>query len=63
MRPARLRSCTREHAAPPRGPLTARAGLRRSAYFGCGTTRRYGFSVLNPCGNFFLASSSDTAGE
>src|SRR2546428_4298248 len=33
---------------------------RRAVYFGCATVRRYGFSVLNPCGNFFLASSSDT---
>src|SRR5712691_3689697 len=30
------------------------------AYFGCATVRRYGFSVLKPCGYFFLASSSDT---
>src|SRR5207237_72635 len=29
-------------------------------YFGCATTRKYGFSVLNPCGYFFFASSSDT---
>src|SRR2546425_5665598 len=33
---------------------------RRAVYFGCATVRRYGFSVLNPCGYFFLASSSDT---
>src|SRR5215470_20139662 len=33
---------------------------RRATYFGCATVRRYGFSVLNPCGYFFLASSSDT---
>src|SRR5262249_554016 len=33
---------------------------RRPVYFGCATVRRYGFSVLNPCGYFFLASSSDT---
>src|SRR5437773_5941084 len=38
-------------------PLTDR---RRAVYFGCATVRRYGFSVLNPCGYFFLASSSDT---
>src|SRR2546425_9475699 len=30
------------------------------AYFGCATVRRYGFTVLKPCGYFFLASSSDT---
>lgn len=29
---------------------------------GCGTTRRYGFSVVQPAGYFFFASSSDTAG-
>ena len=29
---------------------------------GCGVTRRYGFFVVNPFGNFFFASSSDTAG-
>ena len=44
-----------------------RAELKRraapaSAYFGCDTTRRYGFSVLKPCGYFFLASSSETEG-
>src|SRR2546430_17238700 len=38
-------------------PLTDR---RRAAYFGWATVRRYGLSVLNPCGYFFLASSSDT---
>src|SRR4026207_2095133 len=27
---------------------------------GCETTRRYGLSVLKPCGYFFLASSSET---
>src|SRR6267154_2678934 len=29
-------------------------------YFGCDTVRRYGLSVLKPCGYFFFASSSDT---
>jgi hypothetical protein len=29
---------------------------------GCGVTRRYGFFVVNPFGNFFFASSSDTEG-
>src|SRR6185295_18065379 len=29
-------------------------------YLGDETTRRYGFSVLKPCGYFFFASSSDT---
>jgi len=29
-------------------------------YFGCCTVRKYGFSVLNPCGYFFFASSSDS---
>jgi len=36
------------------------ASARLGPYFGCDTTRRYGFSVLKPCGYFFLASSSDT---
>src|SRR5262249_46782066 len=41
--------------APPGAP-----GHRGRAYFGWATVRRYGFSVLKPCGYFFLASSSDT---
>jgi hypothetical protein len=36
--------------------------VREDAYFGCATVRKYGLSVLKPCGYFFLASSSDTAG-
>ena len=31
-------------------------------YFGWATTLRYGFKVFHPCGNFFFASSSETAG-
>lgn len=31
-------------------------------YFGCGTTRIYGFFAVHPCGNFCFASSSETAG-
>src|SRR5262245_33346830 len=31
-------------------------------YLGCETTRRYGLRVFQPCGNFFLASSSETEG-
>src|SRR5262249_23860726 len=38
-----------------------RPGANQSeAYFGCATVRRYGFSVLKPCGYLFFASSSDT---
>ena len=29
-------------------------------YFGCGTTRRYGFSVFHPPGYSFCASSFET---
>jgi hypothetical protein len=29
---------------------------------GCLTIRRYGFTAFQPCGNFFFASSSETAG-
>ena len=36
------------------------ASLKQRPYFGCDTTRRYGFSVLKPCGYFFFASSSET---
>jgi hypothetical protein len=44
------------------GRINGAPGLTpgRSPYFGCDTTRRYGFSVLKPCGYFFLASSSET---
>src|SRR6266852_5976087 len=30
--------------------------------FGCGTTRRYGFKVFQPPGNFAFAASSDNDG-
>ena len=33
-----------------------------AGYFGCGTRRRYGFTVFQPSGYFSLASSSETAG-
>ena len=32
----------------------------RGAYFTNDTVRRYGLSVLKPCGYFFLASASET---
>src|SRR5205823_11407054 len=34
--------------------------MSTSTYCGCRTVRRYGLCVLNPCGYFFFASSSET---
>jgi hypothetical protein len=49
---------------PPRTPSRG-TGCRSPNdldYFGCATTRMYGFFAVHPCGNFCLASSSETAG-
>src|SRR5712691_9525555 len=48
------------HDVDAGGRRAAPSWASAEAYFGCATVRRYGFSVLKPCGYFFLASSSDT---
>ena len=47
--------------APIRGDKCPR--YTRSAYFGCGTMRRYGLGDFQPAGYFCCASSFDTDGK
>lgn len=49
-----------QYGDKPNRPRRANALITH--YFGCGTTRIYGFFAVHPCGNFCFASSSETAG-
>jgi hypothetical protein len=52
-----------QHGDKPKRPRRVSQPQRLIGhYFGCGTTRIYGFFAVHPCGNFCFASSSETAG-